>query len=159
MKDKKELQTARDEWPIMPEDKKKAIFEKVVAVHCRKMGFDPPKDLEFYDEKPGESGETTLDGKVRINRKGYGFNDFELMMDTIFHENSHNWQIQLSQRMNGTKPPPIGKDDPIYKQVVLFDLNANDYDTGDAYNEQPLEAHSFRAGPVSAKALMRALSN
>ena len=159
MKDKAGLKQSRDEWPLMDEDKKMAVLKKLAKAHCDKLGFDPPKTITFVDDSPGTSGAFNWGSStLEINRKGYGFNDFELMLDTIFHENSHNWQMQIAQRMRGEKPPPIAGDDPIRAMALLFDAN-HGHKSDEAYEDQPKEKHSFRAGPKTARALMRALAN
>ena len=159
MKDKAGLKQSRDEWPLMDEDKKMAVVKKLAKVHCDTLGFDPPQTITFVDDSPGTSGAFNWGSStLEINRKGYGFNDFELMLDTIFHENSHNWQMQIAQRMRGQKPPPITDNDPIQTMALLFDAN-HGHKSDEAYEDQPKEKHSFRAGPKTARALMRALAS
>ncbi len=165
MKHKKELQQARDEWPLMNEADRLKVFDKIIAAHCKTMGFGPPTALSFVD-KPRTNGGTYQTGSkdIVLNRNGHAADDFEAMMDTMFHENSHNWQFQLIERLRGNLPPPLAPDDPAYKQALMFEANSLEYfstkeiDEGDAYGKQPLEAHAFRAGAGMARALLRALN-
>jgi hypothetical protein len=161
--DREALKTARDQWPTLKDADRLAVFEKIADKHCKAMGFDAPAKVSLIEDKPATSGGFQRAEKIiNINKKGDTFNDFELMMDSIFHENSHNWQLQLVERIRGQRPPPIEKSDPLYQQALLFDANQGDndegYDNGAGYKAQPKEAHAHHAGPKMSRALMRALS-
>ncbi len=94
--------------------------------------------------------------------------DFEIALDTAFHENSHNWQDQLSLAVLAGEWQHR-KQDPLYEQACLFAINQSFYDCSaapnkaggpeyqPAYREQPLEAHAYRAGAKLSAAVMRML--
>jgi hypothetical protein len=172
-----ELLKARDEWPIMTDQERIKIIDKVVSVHCEKMGFKKPKKMMFQESesaytskgkgKGKESEEkAAIDstnggfdpktGNILLYKKGSKTGDLESILNLIFHENSHNWQVQLATQFRENK---IAKNDPLYTQAMLFNENEYGYtsDQSNGYREQPEEAHAFLAGPTMARLLMRRL--
>ena len=83
------------------------------------------------------------------NDSGANFNeDFDDSLDTIIHENTHNYQHKLVARLEAGEIRPT---DPEYNQAVLFQLNFAGYlestDEGhEAYAKQPVEMHAWLAG-------------
>jgi hypothetical protein len=160
---KAELQKARDGWATMNDSDKEKILKKIIEAHCEGIGFDKPKKLVLNsDDHKVSGGFQHAEAQININKDGDIFNDFELTMDSIFHENSHNWQSQLIRKF---RAKGISENDPLYRQALLFEANQGEredgtdgYDNGAGYKVQPKEAHAHRAGPKFAKALMRALA-
>jgi hypothetical protein len=159
--DRKALQKAVNEWPQMREPDRLKVIDKLVTAHCETMGFGKPKiAIRDLDDKK-TAGLFAPDTKtISINRRNANVNSIADVLDTVFHENSHNWQMELVDRFNEGK---IAEDDPLYTQAMLFAANEgtpggkNAYTDGVGYKEQPQEAHSFRTGPLMARKLLLAL--
>lgn len=89
--------------------------------------------------------------------------DFEDMVDSVFHENTHNWQDQL---VKGLKLEGAEKN-PLHEQALIFAVNRPFYlgwRDGSvsgymAYRGQPMEAHAFRSGRLLGGDLMRMLAS
>ncbi len=179
MKDKAELQRARDEWPALDEAARIKVMEKIVAAHCKAMGFDEPRNPGAGPNQGKaivvlDVGQSSNNGSydpgtdtIQVNRGGALYGDFELMMDLIFHENSHNKQIKLANRLDlpDTDPNKLTRTntDPPYTQALMWRANwPGGYVGGDedyaTYQKQPLEEHSWMAGPGTARQLMRQLA-
>ncbi|WP_129781753.1 hypothetical protein [Peristeroidobacter soli] len=163
MAHKPELQRARDEWPSLSPARKLEVIKLIVATHCKVAGFAPPDNIDFRD-LDSSTVAAVWDAKSRtlaVNSAAAGLSDFEATMNTIFHENSHNWQFELRAGLN-EHPPRITEHSPAHRQAQLFDATMDYYDDGasdqrSAYREQPIEAHAMLAGPRFARALMSAL--
>jgi hypothetical protein len=164
MRDPKvDLQRARNEWPALTDDKKLKVIRQVVAAHCKAGGFPQPAKIGF---ERLESSTIVAEYRPRqralvINSSPAALEDFESTMNTIFHENSHNWQAVMAVDAQRNHPA-VAADNPWHQQSMVFAANLADYD-GDAadaksaYREQPVEAHAMYAGPRFARDLMRAL--
>lgn len=167
LQDKEELKKARDEWPLLGQDDRKKVLEKLLKAHCDGMGFKAPANgIKFEDQDASTNGDYLPGGDViRINPKSRIYDDFELQVDLLFHENSHNWQGQLVNRLDPSHPNPLTPaEDPPYTQALMFQSNnagaeiippAEDYAS---YQKQPWEDHSWSTGPKTARMLMKGLA-
>jgi hypothetical protein len=157
------MQRARDEWPALPGEKKREIIQLVVRTHCKAAGFAEPAKIDF-----GDTGSSTVAAlwspgsrRLLLNSQPEGLKDFETTMNTVFHENSHNWQFEIRAGLHSNSPQ-ITRDSGLYQQAQIFDATLTHYDAEgssrtSAYREQPAEAHAFFAGPRFARDLMSAL--
>jgi hypothetical protein len=168
-----QLRDARNHWPLSDPEEKVRILTLIAQVHAEVMGFKQPEEVKLYKSAPSDVGIWRRDDhRLGVNEAGSGFNDFALMMDNIFHENSHNRQHQLvaAQPKPGIEPKPgMGQArelQGLHTQTRLFALNQQHYYSGrtkpadpqqSAYREQPMERHAFHTGPRFARALLRAL--
>ncbi len=168
---KQEFKDARDNWGIMTKEQRESMLQKVVDAHCAQIGHTKPggatpgSSFTFYPNST--MGEDTDNGRysmsrdtILINTKQPVYEDFELAIDLIFHENSHNYQNQLVKGIATiTTDPPL-------TQAKMFQATwtaaSNAYINGDedydGYQKQPIEAHAWLAGPQAAHMLMDALS-
>jgi hypothetical protein len=157
---KYELQQARDKWPTMSDKEKLQTMKLIINAYCKIAGFEPPATIAIH---PLASSATSAqwdvaDRSLTLNQTGKSIGDFEAAMNSVFHENSHNWQDQLGAALRA-RPPRITEQDPNYWQVQLFATNNDSYekDSDAAYRAQPLEAHAMMAGAKFGRDLMRAL--
>ena len=173
----KELRDARRKWASLGnteennKEKTKAL-EAALKIQCdvmrEKWGVDvamPP--LELY--KAGPSGQDELTGedqfesgnfvpetgKIKINLQAPSFKDFDSVLNTVIHENTHNFQHALVEALEAGQ---IDKDaEPEkYNQAVLFQLNMPplgylNAEDGDAYELQSTERHAYKAGNQAAE--------
>ncbi len=167
LKDKDELKKAHDEWPLLSADDCKKILEKMLTAHCKALDFRAPAGGVAIVELAGnDNGHYAPDADViRINTKMPAYDDFELAMDLIFHENSHDWRGQLVKRLNPSHPKPLTPaDDPPYTQALMFQCNNSGAEIVDAgedcssYQKQPWEDHSWTTGPKTARMLAKGLA-
>ena len=159
---------AKKNWPTMSDTQKEAFLQKVLDIQCAEMkkkipNFAVPKITTFSkaaqkvkeDKLTNESG-YFRDGKLYINDQKASFKDFADVINTVIHENTHNYQDQLVGMLERGEL----ENDPRKNQAILFRLNQDEYqDTpkrdnykGDydeafeAYEKQPRELHAMRAG-------------
>jgi hypothetical protein len=165
---KKELQGAQDGWKAMTPDQKKATFESVIEDQCKAFGFEKAT-LVVEDFGPANSSNGAFDpvtNTIRVNSGAPACDDFELAMDLILHENTHNYQKQLALRLDATDPTKKLTDpsDPLYTQARLFKANnaiggyvppGEEYE---AYEKQPTEAHAWIGGSQAARMVMEMLA-
>jgi len=187
-KNRKLLLEAKKKWGDKPQTEeliglKKRTLEAVVKAQCKAFGFQRlPVKLEAFNE----GDEADIGGyrpatnrkppKIVLNMDSYAINDFELMLDTVIHENHHHFQQTLILRLH----LPEDDDDvikpghPLYQQAKLFELNSEDgayvgpeeshkaeeENSGPpgSYQKQPLERHAHYSGPLTARGLVKALA-
>jgi hypothetical protein len=156
MEHKEELQKAQKEWPAMDNANRLKTIDMIARVHSENMDFSPVP-IKYKVALPTNAGSyMTGDKCIALNEKWHGIKDFEAVVATIFHENSHNRQYQLIEQLEkGT----LKEGSPEFNQAILFQANSKGYaKEGEAYEKQPLEANAFRAGDSMAKKLLRALA-
>lgn len=150
------------------EDKRK-VLETIVEAQCTAFGFPKPVlPIEFEDNAAvldnGAFDPTTR--KITLNKNSVALNDFQSAIDLLIHENHHNHQDDLVKRLalpdsDGRK---IAPGHPLYTQARLFqmnDANGGYVPPGEglvAYMKQPLEEHSWSAGPKGARELVQGLA-
>jgi hypothetical protein len=165
------LRDADRNWATMGEDDRLNALSLALDIHSDCMGMPPDQWAQIT--VGGDMTRTLADGtevilggrfdhdhdppSIEINRARMG--DFDTIMDTVIHENTHNHQRWLvTQLQQGA----IQQTDKIYKQVALFALNQGagyhrggnrllrKKDDDDAYLKQPTELHAHRAGDDTA---------
>jgi hypothetical protein len=169
------LKEAQAKWngppPLSTKERVEALLE-VVKKQCAIFGMDVPEIRTFSDmgDREGDleyahfSDET---GNIYLNvHPDSSFDNFAETLDTITHENAHNYQHELIRRFNANEILPT---DPEYTQAMLFAVNDDDegyvksgearkYDPKGAntYQKQPMEEHAFKTGPAVSRGFLGA---
>ena len=139
---------------------KMKLAEKVLSIQCAERGMTPPpiKFMKPAAPKVVGPGVTTTkkghfspsENAIFLNPDPDGsFADFADLIDTVIHENTHNYQHQLVQQLkDGTLKP----DSPLYEQARIFAANeapggyVKPEEDQAVYEKQPMEEHAWRAG-------------
>ncbi|MEN1679687.1 MAG: hypothetical protein AAGJ46_08840 [Planctomycetota bacterium] len=168
----KELQKGMTDWnakdakgnPLVDVEQKKKLLKKVLVAQSKAYGIDVP-EIDWYDKDDGNFGTFSSDSnRIRLNTKY--MNDPEEMINTVIHENTHNYQFELVEQYLAGK---IKKSDPRYEQARTFVVNSHwdSYAKGSspgnprddqAYAKQPIEMQAWDAGDNEAKKLYKALT-
>jgi len=166
--DDTDIQDAVDDWnsvgvsgqPKVSRESKQKVFEKVLQVQSEAYDIPVP-GIRWYDGANGDfGGFNTTSGIISLNT--LYLDNAEEMINTILHENTHNYQDQLAKRYFAGD---IQKTDPIYEQAKAFALTHHmdayvDNDESPAvYKIQPEEMHAWDAGDKEAPALLRQLAD
>lgn len=157
IKEDKELMEAKDNWTEIPIPDRIRLLERTLKTECEIYGMPVP-NVQTFSEPPGDEGYFDPDtNAINLNvHPEAGFGDFYECIDTIVHENAHNYQEYLVTRL---KEGLILPGDADYKQALLFAANSGpgDYVTGkedrEVYEKQPLEEHAWATGSGIASAL------
>ena len=156
----KELKEAVTNWnrkdakgnPLVDLETKQKMLQKVLETQSKAYGIDVP-EIEWYAGKAGDFGGFSAN-TTRISLNTRYINNAEEMINTIIHENTHNYQDELVKQFVAGK---IKKDDPRYEQAKTFAVTHHwdAYENGDidgaAYKAQPEEMHAWDAGDTEAK--------
>ena len=162
-----ELTEARGKWATMDDDKKLAVLVKVMNAECKVFNIPAPTVRLFY-EPPGDDGyfsDATMTLSLNTHPDS-GWADYKESVNTVVHENMHNYQAVLVRRLvEGI----ITKEDPEYEQALIFAANdapggyvppSEELDADEAgtkpYKTQPVEAHAWDSGDGVAGDLMAA---
>ncbi len=162
-----EVTQARGNWAGMDDDAKLAVLVKVMNAECRVFNIPPPAVRLFY-EPPGDEGFFSP-GSMTLNLNTHpdsGWTDYKEAVNTVVHENMHNYQAVLVRRL---EEGIITSEDPEYMQALIFaandapggyvppseTLDADEADTK-PYKTQPVEAHAWDSGDGVAGDLMAA---
>src|SRR5262249_53831462 len=128
------IRKARSEWDTLPPAKRIATLKEALKLQCQGLGLkedEIPPIVKFSEPEANVSEHKTLtcagafstaDGKLYLNDKGPAFDDFDRLLDTVMHENTHNYQNCLVARLE-SDPPTLKPGDPEYNQALLFQLN------------------------------------
>jgi hypothetical protein len=107
VKKKAEIKDAKENWTALTDQQKGEILKVALKAQCAAFGFPEPAnpmviaDFSTIGQNEDDNGHYSDDDDViRINTAQPVFHDFELAMDLIFHENSHNYQGKLVKRLN-----------------------------------------------------------
>ena len=165
LKADKEVMQARGDWATMSDDKRLVILVKVMNAECKVYKIPAPAVLLFY-VPPGDEGFFSPD-TMSLNLNTHpdsGWSDYKEAINTVVHENMHNYQAVLVQRL---QEGIITKEDPEYAQAMIFAANdepggyvppsekLDPDETGTKpYKTQPVEAHAWDSGDDVAKELM-----
>jgi len=157
IKEDKELMAAKDNWASTPIPDRIRLLERTLKKECEIYGMPVP-NVQTFSEPPGDEGFFDPDtNAINLNvHPDADFHDFYECIDTIVHENAHNYQEYLVTKL---KEGLIVPGDADYKQAVLFAANSGpgDYVTSeedeDVYEKQPLEEHAWATGSGIASAL------
>jgi len=157
IKDDEELMAAKDNWSSTPIPDRIRLLERTLKTECKIYGMPVPS-VQTFSEPPGDEGFFDPDtNAINLNiHPDADFHDFYECIDTIVHENAHNYQEHLVTKL---REGLILPGDPDYKQALLFAANSGpgDYVTSeedeDVYEKQPLEEHAWATGGGIASAL------
>lgn len=163
IRDDEELQAARANWAdtdpdtMIPPERKIALLTKTLKAECEIYGMPVPQ-VQTFSEPPGDLGSyNPTNNVININiHEEATFDDFFDTIDTIVHENAHNYQDYLVMQLEEGLIQP---GDPEYNQALMFAANSGAYAyvTGSedraCYNKQPLEEHAWKTGGDVQKAL------
>jgi hypothetical protein len=152
----------KDGQPDPASMQKIKVLETALAIQCRQLGIDPPPKVKLFSDPASKVDDhqkqtcaghyDPTDGNIYLNDQSPTIqNDFDNALDTIIHENTHNYQNKLMADLEAGKLKP-GDDD--YEQAMMFRLNSGKggyIDSGDGYPEQPLERHAWQAGGEARK--------
>ena len=161
----KEVAGARKGWGAMSAEARLKVLEKVLAAECRVYNIPAPP-IRLFNVPPGDEGFfASSNGTLNLNtHPESGFSDYKEALDTVLHENMHNMQDVLMQRLEeGILQPG----DPEYDQAMLFAANNGGYVPPDeddevaedevvqnAYEHQPLEMHAWGTGDTVSRGII-----
>ena len=151
------VRNASRNWNGMNAEAKVKALKQALAIQCQQIGIDPPPPVKLYSDptvKVDEDKKLTCAGYYSPQERSIYLNDdsatfkgdFDDALDTIIHENTHNYQRKLVDDLVAGRLLP---GDPNYQQAVLFQLNTlkpGYVNNGPGYKEQPLERHAWLAG-------------
>ncbi|MEU8382394.1 hypothetical protein [Streptosporangium sp. NPDC048865] len=160
-------------WPGMTAGERAEVLDKVIRLHCERLGIPGRLPRLVLGERPvdvgdGELSVTDLGAFVEIrmtiemNTRTPLWESFPLVVETLVHENTHNYQGWLIGELRAGR---LGPEDPRYLQAQLFAINiGRGYvrprpDGGDypAYLNQPMERQAMKAGLEARYAFIAAL--
>ncbi|MFY9476447.1 MAG: hypothetical protein WAQ08_02060 [Aquabacterium sp.] len=161
---------AKKDWGKWDTKKRLNFLEHVAKQQCKVMGQPEPKIKPFSQAADSSGGVlfggcdlSMLDGSktstITINtHPDANFDDIEEQMNTMLHENAHNYQLDLVARY---RKDPAGlsklstKERTLLPQIIMWDENANGYvPDGSTYDKQPLEIHAWTFGNEGAAAVL-----
>ncbi len=168
LKADKEVTEARGKWGGMTDDQRLAVLMKVLNAECRVFNIPPPAVRLYYTPR-GEGffspGSMTLNLNTHPDS---GWSDYKEAVNTVVHENMHNYQAVLGQRLEEGLITP---EDPEYAQAMIFAANdapggyvapSEKLDPDEAgtkpYKTQPVEAHAWDSGDGVAEALVAGIA-
>lgn len=138
---------------------KQKVFEKVLIAQSKAYDIPVPA-IRWYAGKAGSYGSfNTTSGIISLNTRY--LSDPQEMIDTILHENAHNFQDQLVKRFFAGE---IKESDPMYEQAKTFamthhwDAYVTFKEDSGVYEAQPEEMHAWDSGRSEAPKLMRELA-
>lgn len=160
-----ELKSAIQDWkktdaegnPLVDFEKKKQMFQKILETQSKAYGIDVP-EIEWYPGDEGDFGGFSAD-TTRISLNTRYLDNPKEMMDTIIHENTHNYQDELVKKFVAGD---LKEGDPMYEQAKTFavthhwDAYVPPREDGDAYEKQPEEMQAWDAGGTESTKLMEA---
>jgi hypothetical protein len=119
------------------QDELRAMREKTILsaleIQCGILKIKPMPTVKFFsqpsanvsaDKKVGTAGYfDSRDGNIYLNDESASFKDFDTVLDTVIHENTHNYQHKLVEKLEAGE---IKEGDEEYEQALLFQLNGGD---------------------------------
>ncbi len=161
---------AKKKWGTWDTKKRMDFLQHVAKQQCKVMGQPEPK-LKPFSQPRSPSGSLLfgscdlglLNGEktssISINTHAdANFDNMEEQMNTMLHENAHNYQLDLvcRYRKDTTNLSKLTADEKkLLPQIMMWDENANGYvPDGDTYNKQPLEAHAWGFGNEGAAGVL-----
>jgi hypothetical protein len=156
-------------WSRLTDAEKTEAIEKAVAIHCDALGMPDrmPKikiierdrvKIRNEDYQITNGLYNPVEHEISVNRKSAGWaDDFESLLNTIVHENTHNYQYMLMNSYSGLDLTAVTAADPLRFQVSMFMLNdgpgyvmggspGSTPDEDAVYRVQPMERHAWLAG-------------
>ena len=168
LKGDKDLKAVRKGWGTASEADKLKALQKIVAVQSKHLGITPPEMVIEHQPADAATGLITngyfspADGKLHINMDvNSSVQQFTTAVDLAIHENAHNYQKQLADKLEAGQLKPGSAE---YDQAMLFAVNGLEpggYVPGKedfaAYKKQPMEDHSHTTGKATASKIIKAL--
>lgn len=149
---------ARKNWLQADNERRKRWMAQILAKHSEFLGIKRPS-VALVSEGPRQGCNSGEDGQpITVTTLGYHmlgtiyfntheaskWNDFDATLELGVHENRHNFQYRLSQKLHQGR---IKHQDPRWNQVALWVLNQRYYVSGcgnfATYWRQPLERDAF----------------
>lgn len=162
---KRELSTIRKDWAKVGKEDRQLVLKDVLRIQCEQMKINPPEVKMFSEpsskvseDKQVECAGYHQNGVIFVNDVSDSFDDFDDLLDTVIHENTHNYQRELVIKLEaGELEDENGNKSDEYDQAVMFQLNSGDAhfegsatDTG-GYMACPKERHAWLAGGEASK--------
>lgn len=161
---------ATKDWAQWDQKKRLGFLEYVAEQQCKVMGQPQPK-LKPFSQPADSSGGILFGGcdlsmlngsktsTITINtHKDANFDNIEEQMNTMLHENAHNYQLDLiaRYRKDTTGLSKLTADErKLVPQIMMWDENAQGYvPEGSSYNKQPLEVHAWGFGNEAAAGVL-----
>jgi hypothetical protein len=167
LKDDPDLKAAKKDWGGQSDTQKVNALKKVLAAQCKLLGMPMPEVI--MDHQPPKDGRILnglFDGEGKLHLNLDPASDvsagLDTAIDTMIHENCHQYQRVLVQQLKDGKLKP---GDPDYEQATIFAANSgNNYiqpdedpTSLDPYIKQPEENHSRTIGAATGKAVFNKL--
>ena len=145
-----ELMAAKDTWASKTVDERLALLRGTLKAECEIYGMPMPTVDTFSQPMPGMAGNyNKYSNVIYVNVHPTALDDFFDMIETIVHENAHNYQYYLVTRL---EEGLIAEGDPEYLQAQMFAANYGDGDnvtseeSPEIYKKQPTEEHAWKTG-------------
>ncbi|WP_232664461.1 hypothetical protein [Pseudonocardia sp. TRM90224] len=153
-------------WATLSRADKMALLEDVLKTHSTALGI-PGTDipaLKLYSDDPnltptaeGAYNNGFYDGNTNTiflnDRKDAYKTNFDDILDTLVHENTHNRQRLLVEQLSTPNAPAPGTVE--HQQATLFALNSGTAGyiepPDNVYPHQPIEEHAFLAGGIAGR--------
>ncbi|MEM9583117.1 MAG: hypothetical protein AAGA08_08380 [Pseudomonadota bacterium] len=159
MREDTELMAAKDNWADTPIPDRIRLLERTLKKECEIYGMPVPVVNTYSEDSSVQGYFSPADNSVNLNvHPNADFHDFYECIDTIVHENAHNYQEHLVTQLREGLISPSDRD---YKQAVMFAANSGPGDYVNAsedeyvYNKQPLEEHAWATGGGIAAAFQK----
>ncbi|MFF3444348.1 hypothetical protein [Streptosporangium sp. NPDC002721] len=149
-------------WPGMSAQERAGVLNEAVRLHCERLGIPGRLPRLVLEERPVDVGDGELSVTelgafvesrltIEMNTRTPMWESFPLVIETLVHENTHNYQGWLTGELRAGRLDPA---DPRYLQAQLFAVNlGRGYvrtrpGGGDrlAYLNQPVERQAMKAG-------------
>lgn len=157
-----EITGAKSGWAAKTDDEKLKVLIKVLNAEC-KIYDVPAPTVRLFCEPPGDEGYFS-GGTMTLNLNTHpdsGWSDYKEAIDTVVHENMHNFQRVLERRLEEGILTPGSTE---YRQAVIFTANFAGYvppsepidpdePVQKMYKQQPVEMHAWDTGDGVGKAL------
>lgn len=164
------VKEATKDWGKWDTKKRLNFLQYVAKEQCKVMG-QPEPNLQPFNQPRSSTGRLTygscdlamLSGaktsNISINTHADAkFDNLEEQINTMLHENAHNYQLALVARYR-EDPKGLSKlksnEKKLLPQIIMWDENARGYvPDGTTYNKQPLEAHAWGFGNEGASGIL-----
>ncbi|GGS90213.1 hypothetical protein ACFFV7_44195 [Nonomuraea spiralis] len=141
-------------WISLENKDRVVLLEKALKIHADEYGMGDriPKITLSNTNEPGVKSCGMFDrieNEIKINSEWQRkWDDLDEALDTVIHENTHNYQNWLATKLADGSIQP---DDPDYLQASLFALNdgygyVQKQVPHETYKSQPMERHAWLAG-------------
>ncbi len=138
------------------------MLRLISDAHCARAGIQAPTKIRLEAGESSRTGAWLSDTReIVVNSAAKEFDDFDATVDTVFHENTHNYQWAVSGRRGLEDVHPTDGPAKLAAQIRLFRVNFRHYVSHDVsevgYAQQPVEAHALLVGRQFAHELSHAL--